>query len=117
MLFERDLQISHEPNVNYFGIELSQTQYQQIRKRMDILKEKCPAHCSIALNFVKRKSRYIGEIMVKSLTETFYSRKIAHNPYHCYLHMEADIEEQLMDWKKRRFNNQKNHESIKHAYA
>lgn len=40
MLMKRDSQISNDPIVTYFGIELNQTQYQKIKKKVDLLKEK-----------------------------------------------------------------------------
>lgn len=104
MLMKRDSQISNDPTVSFFGIELNQNQYQNIKKGVDQLKEKCPSHCSFKLEFEKRSSCYIGKINIKSLSENFYSKKIAHNPYQAYLMLEEDIEQQLLNWKRRRFS-------------
>ena len=104
MLMKRDSQISNDPTVTYFSIELNQTQYQKIKKKVDLLKEKCPSQCSFKLEFEKRSSCYVGEITINSFSENFYSKKVAHNPYQTYLMLEEDIEQQLLEWKRRRFS-------------
>lgn len=87
-----------------FGIELDQAQYQKIKEKIEILKDKCPAQCSFDLRFEKRKSCYVGELSIRSLSGNFYAKRIAYNPYQTYLMLEEAIEFQLLDWRRKRFS-------------
>lgn len=104
MITNKRRQNFNDSMVSYLGIKLKQEQYRNLKKRVDLLKEKCPAQCSFNLKFQKRNSCFIGELIIKSFSENFYAKKIAHDPYQAYLMLEQDIEQQLMEWKKRRFN-------------
>lgn len=97
-------QYFNDPIVNFFGIEIKQAQYQRIKLKLDLLKEKCPANSKITLNFKQKDSGYIGYLTVKSYTETFESQKISHNPYQTFLLLEEDIDQQLLEWKRVRFS-------------
>lgn len=104
MLRKRDLAISNENQVNHFGIPMNQPEYQQIKKRLSLLKDRCPLQCSIKLSFERRKSSVIGVLSIRSISENFYSRKVGHAPCQSYELLEEDIDQQLLEWKRRRFS-------------
>jgi hypothetical protein len=104
MLRKRDLAISNEDQVTYFGIPMSLSEYQKIRRKLNLLEDRCPSQCSIKLSFEKRKSSYVGVLSIRSISENFYSRKIGHSPYQSYILLEEDIDQQLLEWKRRRFS-------------
>lgn len=104
MLKKRDLASSNENQVNYFGIQLKLSEYQEIKKKLNLLKERCPSQCSINLSFQKMESSYVGVLSIRSISERFYSKKIGHGSYQSYLLLEEDIDHQLLEWKRKRFS-------------
>ena len=89
-----------------FGITLSPKQYQNIKRKLEILEKKCPANSKLDLSFEKREESYIARITINAFSESFHSKRIAHSPYQAYLLIEKDIEDQILDWKRRRFSAQ-----------
>ena len=104
MLRKRDLAISYDHQKNYFGIPMKDSEYQQIQKKLNLLEERCPSQCFIKLNFERRESSVVGIISIRSISENFYSKKVSHSPYQTYGLLEEDIDQQLLEWKRRRFN-------------
>lgn len=103
MLRKGDLAISHEPRVESFGISMKQSEYQEIIKNFNRLEERCPSQSFIKLHFEEQDSTVAGTLSVRSFSESFYSEMVGHNPYHCYKLLEEDIDQQLLEWKRRRF--------------
>ena len=104
MLRTRDLAISNEDQETYFGIPMSLSKYQKIRKKLNLLEDRCPSECSLNLSFERKESSYVGVLSIRSFSENFYSRKIGHCPYQSYTLLEEDIDQQLLEWKRRRFS-------------
>jgi hypothetical protein len=104
MLGKRDLAISNEHQVNHFGISMQQSEYQQIKNKLSLLEDRCPSQCSIKLSFERHKSLVVGVLSIRSISESFYSRKAGHSPYQSYALLEKDIDQQLLEWKRRRFS-------------
>lgn len=104
MLRKRDLAISNDHQENHFGISMKQSEYQQIKKKLNFLEDRCPSQCSIKLSFERRKSSVVGVLSIRSISESFYSRKARHSPYQSYALLEEDIDQQLLEWKRRRFS-------------
>ena len=108
MLRKRDLAISTEDQVTYFGISMSLSEYQQIKKKLNLLEDRCPSQCSIKLSFERSKSSIVGVLSIRSISESFYSKKKGYSPCQCYELLEKDIDQQLLEWKRRRFSSSVN---------
>ncbi len=104
MLRQVNLTNLNETQEYHFGIPICEFEYQQIKKKLDLLKERCPSQCSLNLSFKGNDSSYEGEISVKTASEHFYSRKRNSNLYSCYMLLEEEIDQQLLKWKRSRFN-------------
>lgn len=104
---ETAMTISNVPQLQTFGISMTQKDYLNIKSRLNLLKERCPSQCSFDLSFENRGESFIGTISIRSISEIFYSRKISTSPHRVYDLLEKDIDQQLQDWKKRRFRQSK----------
>jgi len=96
--------ISKNQEEKHFGISMKQLEHQKIKKRLSQLEDRCPSQCSIKLSFEKRRSSIVGKLSISSIPENFHSRKVGHSPYQIYDLLEGDIDQQLRQWKRRRFS-------------
>ncbi len=87
-----------------FGIKMDITQETKIQQKLERLREKCPPHSSIQLQFEKRRSSVVGVLTIKTLSREFKSRKIGNIPILVFTLLEDDINNQLLDWKRTRFS-------------
>lgn len=87
-----------------FGISMEPTIYLTIKRRLEELLERAPAHCSLSLTFEKRASSIRGRLALQSLNEKFISTKVAHDPFQAFLLIEEDIDRQILSWKRKRFS-------------
>ncbi len=104
MLRNRNLPISNEDEVSKFGIIMTDNEYQKIKKKLEHLRQRAPYKCSINLNFEKADSAYVGSLCIRSFSQTFQSEQVGLTPYQTYLLIEEEIDLQLLNWKRKRFN-------------
>lgn len=103
MLSQKDSMTLNDQPFTTFSTSLTPRQQLWVNQKLERLKEKCPSQAAIKVRFEKRPASFIGEISIKSFSREFYSKKIAHDLFQVYLLLEADIEEQLLEWKRTRF--------------
>ncbi len=111
MFRERDFINSPEKNVNAYGVTMDQRDYCKIKSKLNLLKDRAPAQCSFDLLFENSKSSIVGTISIRSISENFYSTKVGHSPFQVYELLEKEIDQQLLEWKKRRFRQNLNIET------
>lgn len=99
-----NLKSKENQKTNQFGILLTQKEEEFIKNRLELLKDICPSTSKLELIFKKKKTGIKGELKVSSYTDNFISNKKASSPTQTFLLLLEDIEEQLLDWKRKRFS-------------
>lgn len=91
-------------SITCLGLPNSGPECLGIRRRLELLKNKCPPDAKINLEFEKRKSSVVGKLMITAPPLRYCSKKVAHNSHQTYLLLEEDIEEQLLKWRRYQFS-------------
>ena len=88
----------------FYGIPLTLEQTRNTEKILERLQDLSPSSSKIELKFKEHSQKIKGILTVKSYGTSFTSTKTAEDPESTLLLLKNDIEDQLLDWKRKRFS-------------
>ena len=84
------------------GMKLIPEHDSRIRLRLQSLESRAPAMSSINLTFLTERNHIKGKLSINGANREFYSESTGDNPWEIYLSLEAEIDNQLLEWKRTR---------------
>jgi len=90
---------------NEFGISMSKKEYQEVKSRLEELRDKAPYFSHTSLTFKPISGSYKGILSINGVAVSFYSAKFAKSPLRAFAALEQDISKQIDAWKAKRFSN------------
>lgn len=90
--------------LDLIGMKLDSDQERILKRKLSLLADQAPANSTIHLRLEKRKSCIKGTLTIRSFTEFFGATKVTSDPLQTFQLLNEEIESQLLEWKRYRFN-------------
>lgn len=89
-------------NIELNGLTISDDLHLFLQEIMDHLEQIAPSSCYMHLSLSQTENYIVGELLIKSITDKFFTQAEGKSLPELIFKITADIERQLTQWKGRR---------------
>ena len=103
MFKDQNLRHANKSHVFEYGILMDFSQFLQINRKLELLRERSPAGSRTKLEFQARGENIIGTLQTFGLSKKFKVSAMGNDPLLIYEKLEKQIDLKLLNWKRSRF--------------